>query len=103
VAEALLHIAEPDVWAAADDVYRPASLATEGFVHCSTAEQVVATGRRYYAGRTGLLLLTIDPAAAGVPLEWEPGPTGDLFPHLYGPIPTSAVTQVAPFDPDPGA
>ncbi len=99
----LLHIAEPDVWAAADAEYRPASLRTEGFVHCSTPAQVVATGRRYYAGRTGLVLLTIDPDAAGVPLKWEPGPTGDLFPHLYGPIPTAAVTDVRPFDPDGGS
>ena len=96
----LLHIAEPDDWAAAGDSYRPASLVTEGFVHCSTPDQVVATGKRYYAGRVGLLLLTIDPAAAGVPLKWERGPTGDLFPHLYGPIPVSAVTTVAPFHPD---
>lgn len=96
----LLHIAEPDAWSAADEAYRPASLAAEGFVHCSTPEQVMATGRRYYAGRVGLLLLTIDSDAAGVPLKWERGPTGDLFPHLYGPIPIAAVTAVAPFDPD---
>lgn len=97
----LLHIAEPDIWAAAETDYRPTSLASEGFVHCSTPDQVAATGQRYYAGRTGLLLLTIDPIAAGVPLKWEPGPTGDLFPHLYGPIPTAAVTHVAPFEPGP--
>ena len=98
----LLHIAEPAAWEAAarSGVYAPSSLADEGFVHCSTPTQVAATGQRYYSGRQGLLLLSIDPDAAAVPLKWEPGPTGDLFPHLYGPIPTHAVTAVEPFDPD---
>jgi uncharacterized protein (DUF952 family) len=97
----LLHIAEADAWAAgaAAGLYAPESLASEGFVHCSTPEQVVATGRRYYAGRTGLLLLSIDSSRAAVPLKWEPGPTGELFPHLYGSIPTAAVVSVEPFDP----
>jgi uncharacterized protein (DUF952 family) len=97
----LLHIAERGAWSAAttSGEYAPRSLATEGFVHCSTSEQVVATGRRRYAGRSDLLLLSIDPERAGVPLKWERGPTGDLFPHLYGPIPTAAVTAVEPFEP----
>ena len=97
----LLHIAERGAWAAAQRSgrYSPPSLESEGFVHCSTPEQVGATGRRYYAGRTDLVLLSIDPERAAVPLEWEPGPTGELFPHLYGPIPAAAVTAVEPFDP----
>jgi uncharacterized protein (DUF952 family) len=97
----VLHIAERRAWSAAtvSGEYTPPSVEAEGFVHCSTSEQVAATGRRYYAGRTDLLLLSIDPAQAGVPLKWEQGPDGDLFPHLYGPIPTSAVTTVEPFDP----
>ena len=52
--DTLLHIAEPDVWAAALGAgeYRAASLATEGFIHCSSPSQVLTTAARYYAGRT---------------------------------------------------
>ena len=99
-AEVLLHIAEPDDWDDADTHYRPPSLAAEGFVHLSTVDQVEATTRRHYAGRTGLLLLRIDASALGdAELRWEAAPEGGTFPHLYGPLPVDAVTEVRPWPP----
>lgn len=68
----------------------------DGFIHFSTAEQVVETARRHYAGRADLLLLWVSRAALGAALRWEPSRGGDLFPHLYGPLPTSAVVKTAP-------
>ena len=45
-----------------------------------------------------VVLLHIDPerlAAAGVPVRLEPAPeSGELFPHLYGPLPLEAVRLV---------
>ncbi|MFG1779378.1 DUF952 domain-containing protein [Micromonospora sp. NPDC049051] len=62
-----------------------------GFVHLSGADQVVETARRYFAGATGLTLLTVDPQRLGDALRWEPSRDGALFPHLYGPLPVPAV------------
>ena len=88
------------------DAYRPASLAADGFVHCSaTPEVVLAVARAYYAGVVEpLLLLRIEPARltsrllfeASAPIGSElPGiPAETLFPHVYGPIDLAAVSGV---------
>jgi uncharacterized protein (DUF952 family) len=34
---------------------------------------------------------------AALDVRWEASRDGDLFPHLYGPLPFSAVRWVAPF------
>ena len=62
----------------------------DGYIHMSTTAQLAETARRHYAGREGLVLVAVDPAALGEGLRWEPSRGGDLFPHLYGPLPLSA-------------
>jgi uncharacterized protein (DUF952 family) len=71
----------------------PVDLA-DGFIHFSTADQVRETARRHFRGVADLMLLEVDPEALGGPLAWEPSRGGDLFPHLYGPMPVSAVRRV---------
>ena len=61
----------------------------DGYIHMSTAAQVAETARRHYAGRDDLVLVTVDPGPLGETLRWEASRGGDLFPHLYGPLPTS--------------
>ena len=63
----------------------------DGYIHMSTGAQLAETARRHYAGRSGLVLVTVDTAALGEGLRWEVSRGGDLFPHLYGPLPLSAV------------
>lgn len=63
----------------------------DGYIHMSTAAQLPETARRHYAGRTGLVLAAVDATALGAGLKWEPSRGGDLFPHLYGTLPLSAV------------
>jgi len=95
---ALFHIAEPGDWDPAVPHYRAPSLGTEGFIHLSAADQVRPTTARHYAGRTDLLLLVIDPEQVdGTEIRWEPAPHGESFPHLYGPLPVTAVTEVRPW------
>lgn len=67
----------------------------DGYIHLSTNTQVVETARRHFAGRTGLALVGFDVAALGADLRWEPSRGGDLFPHLYGPLPAAAAVGVA--------
>ena len=62
-----------------------------GFIHLSGADQVVETARRFFAGVTGLTLLTVDPGRLGEALRWESSRGGALFPHLYGVLPVEAV------------
>lgn len=67
----------------------------EGFIHCSTADQVQGVLERYYAGRKELLKLTIDPARLSSPLKFELAPSvNEEFPHVYGPINPEAVISV---------
>jgi uncharacterized protein (DUF952 family) len=63
----------------------------DGYIHLSSVEQLAATAARHYAGQSGLILLTVDLALVeGV--VWEPSRGGALFPHIYGPLPVTAVT-----------
>lgn len=66
----------------------------DGYIHMSTATQLAETARRHYAGRSGLMLLAVQTDAFGEGLVWEPSRGGDLFPHLYGPLPVTAVGAV---------
>ncbi len=68
----------------------------DGYIHFSTADQVVETARRYFTDASDLTLLAVDPDPLGDALRWEPSRGGDLFPHLYAPLPVSAVTAVIP-------
>ena len=63
----------------------------DGFVHFSTAEQVVETAARHFAGQSGLTMLAVDGERLGEALRFERSRGGALFPHLYGPLPVSAV------------
>ena len=68
----------------------------DGFIHFSTAEQAPETAAKWFAGRDDLTLAAIDAEALGNDLRWEPSRGGALFPHLYGPLPMSAVLWSRP-------
>jgi uncharacterized protein (DUF952 family) len=66
----------------------------DGFIHFSTALQLEPTIARHFGNATDLVLLAVDPQALGSQLKWEPSRNGELFPHLYGPLPQSAIQRV---------
>jgi len=67
----------------------------DGYIHFSTEEQVVETVEKHFAGQTDLVLVAVDAdALSGETLKWEPSRGGALFPHLYEPLPVSAVSRV---------
>jgi uncharacterized protein (DUF952 family) len=70
--------------------------AADGFIHFSTATQIVVSAAKHRAGQGDLVIIEVDPAALGAALRWEPSRGGELFPHLYGPLPVSAVRRTAP-------
>ena len=73
----------------------PVDLA-DGFIHFSTAAQVRDTAAKHFAGATDLVLVAVPAAAMGDAIRWEPSRGGDLFPHLYGPLPVAAASWVKP-------
>lgn len=97
--EPIFHLAGPDEWAASTDQYRPTSLEVDGFIHCSTAEQLRGVAHELFGDRNDLILLTIDPEGLDdETLVYEDlYGHGERFPHIYGPLPTSAVNATGPY------
>jgi len=77
----------------------PVDLA-DGYIHFSTAAQVAETLKRHFAGQDDLVVVAVDATALGAALRWEPSRGGDLFPHLYGPLPVAAALSVTPVEND---
>ena len=103
VSAPVFHLALADDWAEAQKngryciSTRGLSLAQVGFIHASQAEQVAATYQRFYADAGAVVLLTIDLKRIKQPWRADPAPGGERFPHLYGPLPVTAVTAVDPY------
>ena len=72
--------------------------AADGYVHFSTAAQVVETARRYFAGQRDLVVFSVDADGLGTSLKWEPSRGGALFPHLYSPLDCSKVIEARRLD-----
>lgn len=68
----------------------------DGYIHFSTAAQARETAAKHFSGQRDLLLIAVESEALGDALRYEPSRGGDLFPHLYGPLPLSAVRRVEP-------
>ena len=96
----IYHLTTADEAAAAarSGSYAPQAFDADGFIHCSYLRQVRDVANRRFPGRADLVLLAIDPAklACDVVDENLEGGT-DLFPHIYGRLPMSAVVGVHPF------
>jgi uncharacterized protein (DUF952 family) len=79
---------------------RGASLDEVGFIHASSREQLPVVARALYAGEDAdLVVLVMDEGAleaAGLPVRREDGGDGELYPHVYGAIPTALVQEVRP-------
>ncbi|MBV9112863.1 MAG: DUF952 domain-containing protein [Hyphomicrobiales bacterium] len=88
-----------DEWRSAEleEIFRGSDVdLRDGFIHFSTAEQLAETAAKHFAGRRDLLLVAADTEALGEALRFEPSRGGALFPHLYAPLPISAVRFIEP-------
>ncbi len=65
----------------------------DGFLHFSTSAQVRESAHRHRADVARLVMLTVNAGRLGDALKWEKSRGGALFPHLYGPLPLSAVLR----------
>ena len=90
----IYHIVGQAEWedATARGVYQPRSLTTEGFIHCSTVDQVAGVARALYADQEELLMLHLDVELIAPEIRYEGEP--EAFPHIYGPLELAAVLHV---------
>jgi uncharacterized protein (DUF952 family) len=72
------------------------SLSSEGFIHMSRVHQALHVANARFRGHGNLVLLQIDEEKVTAEIRYE-GDTGNLFPHIYGPINLEAVVQVFDF------
>ncbi len=81
----------------------PAAYGADGFIHLSTAPQVVRVANARFAGARDLVLLCVAADRLRAPLRYERGDPGsdELFPHLYGSLKADAVIRVLSFDEGP--
>lgn len=101
----IFHVALESDWQAAQEDGRYAvstlgrTLAEEGFIHASRADQWQAVRGSFYADvDEPLVLLVIDTERLDAPVVEEPAvPGGDeTFPHIYGVLDVDAVVNVLP-------
>ena len=67
----------------------------DGYVHFSAAAQLRETLKLYFAGQSDLVLFAVRAGELGKTLRWEPSRGGQLFPHVFGPVPMSTVGHSA--------
>lgn len=91
----IYHIVLPKIWETFKDeaFYEAESLETEGFIHCSFADQLDAVLDRYYRDAGEVLVLTLESEKLTSPLVNEPSTNNEIYPHIYGPINHDAIVR----------
>lgn len=91
----IYHIVLPQDWAAFDThLFRAKSLETEGFIHCSFADQLDGVIKRYYKRVRELVILEIDSDKLMSRVLREPSTNNEIYPHIYGPVNRDAIVGV---------
>ena len=99
----IYHITSLKEWEASKSrgKYAPQGFAKEQFIHCSYRHQLLAVAHRFYKEQNGLVILVIESSKMNSSLVEENLEGGlELYPHLYGLLPTDAVSKVVAFDCD---
>ncbi len=92
----IYHIVLPEIWEKFKDekFYEAESLESEGFIHCSFAEQLDGVLQRYYKDAPEVLILTIETEKLMSELVSESSTGGEIYPHIYGEINRDAVVEI---------
>jgi uncharacterized protein (DUF952 family) len=103
VTDFIYHITSRTSWSAAQKsgVYSADSLTSEGFIHCSKANQIMRVANSFFTNLPGLVILVIDPSWLKPEVRWEAGTdkADELFPHIYGLLNPDAVVRVLDYEP----
>ena len=100
----LYHITSLQEWQTAQKKgeYEPGGFTQDQFIHCSYCHQLLTVAHRFYKGQNGLVLLVIESSKINTKINSslvEENLEGgeELYPHIYGLLPTDAVTKVISF------
>ena len=94
---AIYHLTPPEVWTSAPEgPFSASSLASEGFIHCSYRDQAVQIANMFYVEAPSLIALEVNLARLSAKVVDEDSGSGELFPHVYGPIDRAAITATIP-------
>jgi uncharacterized protein (DUF952 family) len=98
----ILHICSKTDWEKAkkNNVYIADSLLSQGYIHCSTLEQIVEVADHVFNGQSNLILLLIDENKVDKDIKYEDAGNGKFYPHIYGPLNIAAVIDVKDFPTD---
>ncbi len=87
------HLVPSSVWESQRHLheYVPEAFADDGFIHCTNGlVQLLEVANRFYTGdEREFVVLALDVASIVPDVRYDD--TGSLFPHIYGPLNTSAV------------
>lgn len=85
----------------ADGVFAGAPIdLADGYIHLSTHAELTETVDKHFAGQSALWVAAVDLAVLGDAVKWEASRGGQLFPHIYAPLPLSAVFAYSPLERD---
>ncbi len=101
-ATVIYHLTTLQEWEDAQDkgIYEPPSFQREGFIHCSTEEQLEGVIKKHFKQHENLVKLVIDPLRLTSSLRYDKDKGQQQeFPHIYGPLNLEAVTQITFLDP----
>ena len=93
----IFHIVDRSVWARAQEAgeYVPAAFDADGFVHFSFPHQVARTANARYRDEPDLIVVEVESEEVPARLVVEDSyGSGEEFPHIYGPVPTSALVTI---------
>lgn len=95
----ILHIATKKDWDLVKEIggYRGDTLDSQGFIHCSTIDQIDEVAQYLFKGKENLLLLEIDETKVKPEIKYEDAGNGKLYPHIYGQLNIDAVVNVQDF------
>ena len=89
------HITDISTWREKKSDTKYFGMQTDGFIHASTYAQLERTRQKYFKGKKGLLLLTIDPLKVHAEIRYEDlNGAGQLFPHIYGDLNLDAIVRI---------
>ncbi len=91
----IYHVATKEDWLKAqkEGIYTCASLGKEGFIHCSSRDQVIAVANYLFKGRVDLFFLQIDEKKVTSRVVFEDLKGHGTYPHIYGKINLDAIVD----------
>jgi uncharacterized protein (DUF952 family) len=84
----ILHITKREQWEKAmlEGVYHGDTLDSQGFIHCSTSQQILKVANALFCAQKGLVLLYIATNKVQSEIRFESTGSEELYPHIYGPL-----------------